>query len=411
MNSVRYPLGALVCWAAFALTLRPLLRRGARPALVALCASFGCQGMYLAMSTPTRLTGRLFGTVTWYNVSVQMWIIAAIACQQVLLIHWLYAREEARVRARRRLALLSCVPVAMAVLFELAVLRGHPRNTFTDLGEQPYFVAYQVVYLTAFALGKAVVAKACWFYARLTEDVWVRRGLRTAAVGACLDLVYALGRFADVFLVHRGWDPSAWANATRTCLTVGLALNTIGWTAPLWGSRVQAVRAWWADYRRYRRLRPLWYALYRAHPEISLQPAARSDLFALWDLRFRLHRRVIEIRDGCLALGGQVSPGLPSAPGPERSVEERARWEAARMAAALAERPGHGGTNGHDGTNGRGGMEDRGTDASPVSVMNQGDLDFSADVRWLVQVSRAFASTPAARAWAQRRVKSRLTEL
>ncbi|MFF3430458.1 hypothetical protein [Streptomyces sp. NPDC002602] len=35
--------------------------------------------------------------------------------------------------------------------------------------------------------------------------------------------------------------------------------------------------------------------------------------------------------------------------------------------------------------------------ASPASVMNPGDLDLSTDVRWLVQVSRAFASTPAAR--------------
>ncbi|MER5777487.1 MAB_1171c family putative transporter [Streptomyces sp. NPDC002039] len=193
---------------------------------------------------------------------------------------------------------------------------------------------------------------------RRDGQVWVRRGLRTAAVGACLDLVYALGRFADVFLVHRvhrGCDPSTWANATRTCLTVGLTLNTIGWTAPLWGSRVRAVQAWWADYRNFRRLRPLWYALYRAHPEISLQPASRSDLLALWDLRFRLHRRVIEIRDGCLALGGQVTPGLPSAPGPEGSVEERARWEAARMAAALAGRPGHHGRSGRNETDGRDG--------------------------------------------------------
>ncbi|THA33450.1 MAB_1171c family putative transporter [Streptomyces sp. A1547] len=393
MNSLRYPLGALVCWLAFARTLPPVLRRGREPALVALCASFGCQGMYLAMSTPAHLTGKLFGTVTWYNVSVQMWIIAAIACQQVLLIHWLHPREEARVRARRRLALLACVPLAMAVLFELALLHGHPRNNFVHPREQPYFVAYQVVYLTAFALGKAVVAKACWFYARLTEDVWVRRGLRTAAVGACLDLVYSLGRFADVFLVHRGWDPSAWANVTRTCLTVGLTLNTIGWTAPLWGPRVQAVQAWWADYRRFRRLRPLWYALYRAHPETSLQPAPRSDLFALWDLRFRLHRRVIEIRDGCLALGGQVSPALAPAPGPDGSEEERARWEAARIAAALAARPGHDGS------------EDRADDAVPVPVMSPDDLDFSADVRWLVQVSQAFALSPGAAAAAGARTE------
>lgn len=36
-------------------------------------------------------------------------------------------------------------------------------------------------------------------------------------------------------------------------------------------------------------------------------------------------------------------------------------------------------------------------DAGPVSVMSPGDLDFSADVRWLVQVSQAFASAPVAR--------------
>lgn len=242
-------------------------------------------------------------------------------------------------------------------------------------------MAYQVVYLTAFTIGKAVVAKACRFYARLTEDVWLRRGLRTAAAGACLDLVYSLGRFADIFLVHHGWDPAAAAGFIRTCLTVGLTLNTIGWTAPLWGPRLEAVRAWWADYRRFRLLRPLWYALYRAHPETSLQPAPRSDLFALWDLRFRLHRRVIEIRDGCLALGGRVSPDLGPAPGPDGTVEERARWEAARIAAALAARTG----------------EDRAQDLAAGAAVGPDDLDFSADVRWLVQVSRAFALTRPAR--------------
>ncbi|MDQ8707689.1 hypothetical protein RCO28_35235 [Streptomyces sp. LHD-70] len=76
-----------------------------------------------------------------------------------------------------------------------------------------------------------------------------------------------------MFLVHRGWDPSTCADVTRTCLTLGMILNTIGWTVPLWGPRVQAVQAWCADHRRFRKLRPLWDALYRAHPETSLQPA------------------------------------------------------------------------------------------------------------------------------------------
>ncbi|MFF2196382.1 DUF6545 domain-containing protein [Streptomyces sp. NPDC058157] len=64
-------------------------------------------------------------------------------------------------------------------------------------------------------------------------------------------------------------------------------------------------------------------------------------MFARRDLRFRrtdvpAYRRVIEIRDGWLALGGPVSPDLGPAPGPDGAVEEQARWEAARFGAALA---------------------------------------------------------------------------
>ncbi|MEL3944551.1 MULTISPECIES: MAB_1171c family putative transporter [Streptomyces] len=427
MNSVRYPLAALVCWLAFARTLTPILRHRRRePAVVALCASFGCQGMYLAMSAPAHWTGSLFGTVTWYNVSVQMWIIAVIACQQVLLIHWLYPADAARARARRAVAVIACVPVAMAVLFQLATTHGHPHNSFAHPGEQPYFVAYEVVYLTAFALGKAVVARACWFYAGRTEDTWVRRGLRTAAVGAGLDLVYSLGRFADVFLVHLGWDPSLWANTTRTSLTLGMALNTIGWTAPLWGQRLDSLRAWCADFRSYRRLRPLWYALHRAHPETSLHTDPRGDLSALWDLRFALHRRVIEIRDGCLALRVHQTSGPAPAPPPDSTERERAAWEAAGIAAALAAESGGAraadrvvpiaapaavaapdradglavtGQAGDPGSGAAGGpASDTAGDPAPGIASGRatspGDLDFSSDVRWLVQVSRAFAALP-----------------
>ncbi|WP_323139655.1 DUF6545 domain-containing protein [Streptomyces sp. NBC_01443] len=89
-------------------------------------------------------------------------------------------------------------------------------------------------------------------------------------------------------------------------------------------------------------------------------------------------------RDGCLALGGQVSPGLAPAPEPDGSEEERARWEAARIAAALAARPG------------RGGRQVRVDVAARASVMSPDDLGFSAEVRWLVQASQAFAHSPVA---------------
>ncbi|MEU7226760.1 MAB_1171c family putative transporter [Streptomyces chrestomyceticus] len=410
ITHIRYPIAALACWIAFAYTLVPLLRGHRRNAgLTALCVSFGCQGMYLTMSTPARWTGTLFGTITWYNVSVQLWIIAVLASQQILLIHWMYPRAEARVRARRRMLLLAVVPVTMAVLFFLATLQGPPRNVFKHPGDQPFFVAYQAAYLTAFVVGKVLVARACWHFAELTDHAWVRRGLRIAAAGAAVELVYPAGRYADVFLTQYGWNPLQWSDVSRTTLTIGMVLNIVGWTAPLWGPRVSAVRGWLADYRSYRLLRPLWLALHRAHPEISLPSSTGSDLSALYDLRFHLHRRVIEIRDGCLALRGHHGdPGAVLSPGRGAAEERQAEVEAAHIAAALAagpRLPGQlpvpvpEGRAAEDGSGGGGvavGSADgaapdpAGTGGVPASAA-AGGPDFSADVAWLVQVSRAFA--------------------
>ncbi|MER7770489.1 MAB_1171c family putative transporter [Kitasatospora sp. NPDC096140] len=373
-------MGSLACWVAFTSTLIPLLRGYRRdPALVAMCGAFGCQGMYLALSVPSRWTGGLFGYVTWYNVGVQMWIIAAITCQQILLILWTHPRPEARIRCRRRLIALGCVPIAMTLLYYLASRHGKPRNSFEHPGDQPIFIAYLVTYLSAFAVGKVIVARACWFYARPSGDPWVRRGLRTAACGAALELVYPAMRFADIFLVPYGWHPTRWANVSRTDLTAGMVLNIVGWTALLWGPRVTAALEWCADYRSYRRLRPLWSALQRAYPEISLQPASGSDLTAVSDLSFHLHRRVIEIRDGYLALRKDaVLVRPPAAVGGSSQAEQagRAEQEAPLIAAAFA-------------THHR--CDDPAEAETPIAPVGPGSQDFAADVAWLVQVSEAYA--------------------
>ncbi|WP_051834228.1 MULTISPECIES: MAB_1171c family putative transporter [Streptomyces] len=375
MTHLRYVLGSLACWIAFTSTLVPLLRGYRRdPALVAMCAAFGCQGMYLALSVPSRWTGSLFGQVTWYNVSVQMWIIATITCQQLLLILWTHPRPEARIRCRRRLITLAFVPATMTVLYFLATRYGHPRNYFERPGDQPFLVAYLVTFLSAFVVGKVAVARACRFYARLSEDPWVRRGLRIAACGAAVELVYPTGRFADVFLVPYGWHPARWANVSRTDLTVGMVLNIVGWTAPLWGPRLTAILEWHADYRSYRRLRPLWSALYRAYPEISLEPPG-GDLTALSDLTFHLHRRVIEIRDGYLALRKDAALAPPFA-ATDSSGQPEAEREAALIAAALAGRQRR-----HD-------PPDADTAIAPIGPESQ---DFADDVAWLVRVSQAYA--------------------
>jgi hypothetical protein len=68
----------------------------------------------------------------------------------------------------------------------------------------------------------------------------------------------------------------------------------------------------------YWRLYPLWDALRQAVPEIELPPERGMR----WDIRYRLHRRVIEIRDAQLVL------------------RPYSRTEVAKLAAAAAEAAG-----------------------------------------------------------------------
>ncbi|MFB6891347.1 MAB_1171c family putative transporter [Kitasatospora sp. NPDC056327] len=101
------------------------------------------------------------------------------------------------------------------------------------------------------------------------------------------------------------------------------------------GGRVGA----WYDHRR---LGPLWSALRSAVPEIELVtpgpdsgPAGRPRR----DIRFALYRRIIEIRDGQLALRTHLHPGVPlwvaEVHPPDGGEEFAVVVEAAAIAAAL----------------------------------------------------------------------------
>jgi hypothetical protein len=171
---------------------------------------------------------------------------------------------------------------------------------------------------------------------------------------------------------------------------VAVALVVIGATIPQWGRRLAALAAgnWVRQRRAYRTLRPLWLDVYRASPGIALTPpeSRLRELLALRDLEFRLYRRVIEIRDGRLAL-------LPYLD--ESAADVAARFgrreglsgddleavvEAARIAAALeskaAGRPPR-----------RGGRE---TDV-------HGGHDLETEVTWLERVARAYVDSPVVR--------------
>lgn len=82
-----------------------------------------------------------------------------------------------------------------------------------------------------------------------------------------------------------------------------------GWTIPSWGIHITRALGWIRSYRSYLRLRPLWWALYQASPDIALDPprSRPRDLIPPRDPHYSLYRRVIEIRDGQMMLRTSLS--------------------------------------------------------------------------------------------------------
>jgi hypothetical protein len=85
--------------------------------------------------------------------------------------------------------------------------------------------------------------------------------------------------------------------------TLAYGLFASGLIALLSGGAV-SIYHWGTQYRAYRRLYPLWRDLYGVTPGIALDPpdSARADALIVRNLGLRLYRRVMEIRDGVVAL-------------------------------------------------------------------------------------------------------------
>ncbi|MFI8361530.1 MAB_1171c family putative transporter [Streptomyces sp. NPDC085612] len=135
---------------------------------------------------------------------------------------------------------------------------------------------------------------------------------------------------------------------------------------------------WARAYRSYRALYPLWRDLYESSPDIALEPPGAS----VSDLDYRLHRRVVEIRDGWRDLRPYIdraAPGtdLPDAAAEGAGTEQRqAVTEAAQIRRALSAK--RAGTVPRDNKD-AGDFDDRNTD------------NFRAEVAWLTRVVAAYS--------------------
>ncbi|NUR72452.1 MAG: hypothetical protein HOU81_16675 [Hamadaea sp.] len=226
---------------------------------------------------------------------------------------WVFAEAlsgpaEPRAYWRPRLYVIPAVVLGcLTVLFWTAVRLPGP-GSFTDeqSGHLPVVLFGVFSYLMyAAAAGRGAVL--FWTQARTVGRTLLRTGLYVLCVAAGLFLAYVALRALWLVGESLGRRPPPWlAEAQQGELTLGFLLLAVGCGLP----GLAVARDYVADYAALNRLHHLWHTLQRAVPGFVLgrTPSRLGDQLNPLNVKMRLYRRVIEIRDAQWSLGAPVDP-------------------------------------------------------------------------------------------------------
>ncbi|WP_019884371.1 MAB_1171c family putative transporter [Streptomyces purpureus] len=300
--------------AAFGYRLPDLLRRKHDIALWALCTYFLCSGLsFLVDLDVLRLhISDLFGHANITSLIVQVLVVVLTAAQQVVLVYWSCPPDEARRRARRRVLFFAaalCVLVAASLAVSPVADSETATSTILRSIQDGGYAAYMSFYLLLCAVGQFETVRLSLRFTKMANRQWLKVGMRTVTLGASLIMVYCVTRGIQIAGTRLHFDGSALDPIQWTCGSIGALLQITGWTIPSWGIHLTRALGWLRSYRSYLRLRPLWWALYQASPDIALAPPRSwpRDIIPTRDPHYSLYRRVIEIRDGQLMLRTSLS--------------------------------------------------------------------------------------------------------
>ncbi|GAA5051445.1 hypothetical protein HNP84_006453 [Thermocatellispora tengchongensis] len=303
--------------------------------------------------------------------------VGASCAVTVMLIHLAPDRPDAAGRARRRIVLAGGVAATMAVLFFLAPVDVSEPLWFADrYSTAPFIPHYMFLFIAVTAVACADIAVAAWRYGRQRRhgaNRYLRLGGRLVSAAAAIGVAYCL--FKGLYIVARFVDepPSMEENVISTPLALAsVALGAVGLALPKLGRTVEAIHDRLGRVRAYRRLYPLWSALQAAMPEIALNQPRGRELLAVFDIDYRLYRRVIEICDGMLALG------MTGWAGHTRLDHRLAAAEASALADALKRN------------------ERSGADRTTVQPPVKAGRSLDDEIKWLVMVADAYRRLPSA---------------
>lgn len=209
----------------------------------------------------------------------------------------------------------------------------------------------------------------------MADKASLRQALRMLSVAAVILFLYCLCRTVNILTAAAGIDIGAWTVAASVFSAAGIVTLSLSLTISSWEGPVARLTDWARSYRSYRALYPLWRDLYESSPDIVLEPPGSASVS---DLNYRLHRRVIEIRDGWRDLRPYIDRSAQGGEAADPGAGEEYRQafaEAAQIRQALnAKRAGTIPDHNKD----AGDFDDRDTD------------NFTAEVAWLTKVASVY---------------------
>ncbi len=319
MNSVLYPVCAVVALLALLYKLR-VLPTDRSATQLALTGNFLLLFVTYTVSTPAVwvATSKAAGIVNFSGLLTQSCVVLMSACQQLVLLHLTHERAVAWRKAVPRLIGLALALGTMVALFSAATIQREAPNDFA-LSKAQYYPAYITVYLLAYTANQIDVGILGWRYAKIASAPWLRRGLLLIALTLPFALVYSGCRAADVVAGQFGTNGRAWEPVAQVAVTIATITKIVGWTLPDWGRHLTTL---WEGVRDRLVLREL-ARFHRRVTALVPEPVIPLDPHA--DLRTRLYRTVVEIRDAQWALRTWMDPAVADA--------ARRRAEAAGLAA------------------------------------------------------------------------------
>lgn len=311
------------------------------------------------------------------NLAILVMHLSAVAfcvSAQIILLRWAADGDEAVRKTRYWLITGVALNVLLTVLFFVADGPGRPASDFNTGSGRPLVLIYLLAFIVSQAVPCVTIFRQCGPYARMTDKASLRQALRLLSVAAVILFLYCLARTVNILTAAAGIDIGVWQLAASVFSAAGIAVLSLSLTMSSWWPSVARLLQWVRSYRSYRALYPLWRDLYEASPDIALEPPGGSVL----DLDYRLHRRVVEIRDGWRDLRPYIDRSANGVNGADPAASEETRQafvEAAQLKQALhAKRIGVIPDNNKD----VGDFEDRDSD------------NFPAEVAWLTKVASAY---------------------